>query len=100
MEEKSLEFKLKKLKSKIEITKSEIVNAKRGVKLYEEFLKEQSISIFELEEKRNQLLAKESELESYYMDYELSKQQYENMKLTEGQLEKELDYTEEKLKGK
>ncbi|WP_300621975.1 HlyD family efflux transporter periplasmic adaptor subunit [uncultured Fusobacterium sp.] len=99
LEEKSLEFKLKKLKSKIEITKSEIVNAKRGVKLYEEFLKEQSISIFELEEKRNQLLAKESELESYYMDYELSKQQYENMKLTEGQLEKELDYTEEKLKG-
>lgn len=99
LEQKSLEFKLKKLKSNIEITKNEIINAKRGVKLYEEFLKEKSISIFELEEKKNQLLIKESELENYLMEYELSKQQYDNMILNKGQVAKELDYTEEKLKG-
>lgn len=99
LEEKSLEFKVKKLKSRIEITKNEVESAKRLVKLYEEFLKEQSISVFELEEKKNQLLAKEDELDGYYTEYELSKQAYDNMMLTKGQAEKELDYSEEKLKG-
>lgn len=100
LEKKFLDYEIKTTTEQLFVLSSEIKSAKKIVNLYKGFLKEESISIFELNTQENNLLKKESEYESLKLKLELDKQKYSLLELTETRLEKELQYQEEKLKAK
>lgn len=100
LEIKALEYEIKKIKNQLPILKTGIESARKVLEMYKQFLKEESVSIFELEEKKSDLLSKEAEYERLKMKLELDEQKYSIMFLTKDQVEKELQYKEEKLKSK
>ncbi|MGL4944880.1 MAG: efflux RND transporter periplasmic adaptor subunit [Fusobacteriaceae bacterium] len=100
LEIKALEYELRKSTDQLPILKSSIASSKKIVEMYREFLKEESVSVFELEEKRTMLLSKEAEYESLKMKKELDEQKYRMLTMTKDQVEKDLLYKEEKLKSK
>lgn len=100
LEIKALEYEIKKIKDQLPILRVGIESARKIVAMYSEFLKEESVSIFELEEKKNDLLSKEAEYQRLKMKLELDEQKYSIMFLTKDQVEKELQYKEERLKSK
>jgi len=100
LEIKALEYEVKKGKDLLPILRSEIESSKKIVVMYKEFLKEESVSVFELEEKKTELLNKEAQYVSAKMKLELDEQKYNILTLTKDSLEKEIEYKEEKLKSK
>lgn len=100
LEIKALEYEVRKIKDQLPILNTGISNARKVVKMYEEFLKEESISVFELEQKKTELLSKEAEYKSLKMKLELDEQRYKILTMTKDQVEKDLAYKEEKLKSR
>lgn len=100
LEKKSLEYELKKTKDQLPIVSEAIKSAKKIVRMYEEFLREESVSIFELEQKRIDLVTKEAQYEDLKMKLELDEQKYKLLLLTRADMENDFSYNEEKLKSK
>ncbi|MGL5989226.1 efflux RND transporter periplasmic adaptor subunit [Cetobacterium sp.] len=99
LEIKALEYEIKKGKDELPILKSSIANSEKVVQMYTEFLKEESVSVFELEEKKTELLTKIAAYESLKMKQELDEQKYKLLVLTKDSVQKDLQYKEEKLKS-
>lgn len=100
LEIKALEYEIRKAKDQLPILRTGIINAKKVLEMYKEFIKEESVSVFELEQKKTELLSKEAEYESLKMKLELDEQKYKLLTMTKDQVEKDLAYKEEKLKSK
>ncbi|MGL4628107.1 MAG: efflux RND transporter periplasmic adaptor subunit [Cetobacterium sp.] len=100
LEIKALEYEVQKGRDILPILRSEIQSATKVVAMYREFLKEESVSIFELEQKRTELLNKEAQYTSAKMKLELDEQKYNILVLTKDGVEKEIQYKEERLKSK
>lgn len=100
LEIKALEYEIKKGKDQLPIYRSSIESARKILTMYKDFLKEESVSVFEVEQKKTELLAKESEYEALKMKLALDEQKYNVLMISGDQVERELLYKEEKLKSK